>query len=411
MPAKNAPIWSQLHPPTHQYPWLDHDEQCEVCIIGGGLTGALCALHLAEKGVDTVLITSEQVGAGATANTMPCAEYDHGMTLRHMAKKIGLQNARTMLELGFEAVSQLEQLARGLGDGCIFARRDCLLFTDDDNELELFNREYLARRQAGLDCTYVSRSAARDVFGFDISAGMIARAAAAEIDPYLLTHMCLERAVVLGARVYENTKAVRMETGAPSTVFTNTHRRILSRQVVIASAAACADIIDGLTASRTFFMAAGRPLTHFSGWPGRCVIRSWSNPRVTCASSPDGRICVSGLATAAVDERSRLGGVVPMPVLHERRFRELELSAQYFFPELYGSGAEVVYAFRQYQTADNMPIVGRSREHPGCIFAASCGTGGMLMSELSAQLVTALCTGEEPELLELFSPDRRTLRR
>jgi len=412
MPAKNAPIWASLSPAPRQYSWLDHDETCEVCVIGGGITGTMCALRLAQSGVDTVLITDMQLGYGITADTMPCVEFDGGHSLRRLSRKLGPELAAMMFELGVSAVSGLEELAQSFDGKCRFARRDCLLFTDDDNELEMFNKEFLIRRHAGFDCSYVSRNAAKDIFAFDIAGGIVSRGMAAEIAPYELTHLCAERAEELGSRVYENTKAVRMEyTNQHTVVHTSTHRTITSEKVVIASAGACADIIDGLSAPRTNFMAVSRPVTHFSGWPGRCVIRSWNSPRVTYATTPDGRICACGLDTSVVDEQSRLAGIFHMPALHEKRFKELDVIAKYFFPQIYTPGFEAIHAFRSYQTLDGMPIIGADDEHPGCIFAACCGTGGVLMSEIASRLVTEIYTGEESELVSVFSPARKALKR
>lgn len=396
----------------NQYPWLDHDESCEVCIIGGGLTGAMCALRLAERGLDIVLITDAPAGSGVTADVMPCAEYDWGCSLKMLSKRLGDELALAALELGASAVAGLEELASSLGAECSHSRRDCLLFSDDDSDIELLSREFAARRQAGFDCSFVSRSAAHDIFSFNIAGGIISQQLCVEVQPYELTQLCLRRASEHGARIYENTKAVRMEYGSSSTtVQASTFRSISAEQVIIASSAACAEIIDGISQSRTGFIAVSRPVTHFTGWPGRCSVRSWATPRISLATSPDGRVCISGLESAIFDERSRLAGLVHIPSMHEKRFDELDQILRYLFPQIYLPEFDAVHAYRSYRTADGLPIIGRCSEHSGCIFAACCGTDGLLMSEVASELVTGLCCGEEDELSVLFSPDRRTLRR
>lgn len=412
MLGKYAPVWAKVHKVPQQYGWLAEDKSCDICVVGGGITGAMCALRLAQAGARVILITANQAGFGATASAMPCAEYDSGTTLMNLSKRIGIDMALTMLELGVQAVSGLEQLASDLGAECSFYRRDCLLFTDDDRELEQLNKEYLQRRRAGFDCSYVSRGAARDVFPFDISGGIISKGLAAETDPYLLTQLCIKKAVSLGAEVFENTRAERMESiDGGMEITASTHRRIKAKQVVVAAGSACADIIEGLVSPRTCFMGISRPMTQFSGWPGRCVIRSWSAPRVTYAASPDGRICACGLDTAVVDEESRLGGVIHIPSLHEKRFEELAAGAKYLLPQMYFSGFEAVSAFRSCRTTDGMPIIGRAEGQPNCVFAVCCGAGGLLMSEIASQTVTDICCGDENELAELFSPERPALRR
>ena len=48
------------------YPSLQGEVQADVCIIGGGYLGLSAALHLAEKGVDVVVLEAQLVGFGAS---------------------------------------------------------------------------------------------------------------------------------------------------------------------------------------------------------------------------------------------------------------------------------------------------------------------------------------------------------
>ncbi|WP_340614425.1 NAD(P)/FAD-dependent oxidoreductase [Xenorhabdus thailandensis] len=45
---------------------LFRDQSCEVVVIGGGLLGASTALHLAEAGVDVILVEKDHIGSGAS---------------------------------------------------------------------------------------------------------------------------------------------------------------------------------------------------------------------------------------------------------------------------------------------------------------------------------------------------------
>src|SRR5688572_6966641 len=44
-------LWPELDSAAApNFPRLDRDQRCDVAIIGGGITGALCAYHLTEDG-------------------------------------------------------------------------------------------------------------------------------------------------------------------------------------------------------------------------------------------------------------------------------------------------------------------------------------------------------------------------
>src|SRR5579871_4537689 len=47
-------------------PALDGEAKVDVCVVGGGYTGLSAALHLAERGYETLLLEAEQIGFGAS---------------------------------------------------------------------------------------------------------------------------------------------------------------------------------------------------------------------------------------------------------------------------------------------------------------------------------------------------------
>src|SRR3954464_14419999 len=49
-------------------PALDADKNVSVAIIGGGFTGLSTALHLAEQGVNAIVLEAQQPGWGASGN-------------------------------------------------------------------------------------------------------------------------------------------------------------------------------------------------------------------------------------------------------------------------------------------------------------------------------------------------------
>src|SRR5215213_5805769 len=58
-------IWAQTAPPVH-FPILDGKIRAQVAIIGGGYTGCVAALRLAERGVDVVLLEGKEIGWGGS---------------------------------------------------------------------------------------------------------------------------------------------------------------------------------------------------------------------------------------------------------------------------------------------------------------------------------------------------------
>lgn len=404
-------MWTDINEVPEQYPWLAKDIACDVCVVGGGITGVMCALELAQSGADTVLITENRIGSGATADMMPCVEYDFGHTLHSLRKRLSKEDAIELMRMGADALARLTELIPTLDGDCGFALRDSMIFTCDVAELSLLNNEFLARRRAGFDCSYISQSSARDVFSFDMAGAIVSKGMAAQLDPYRLTHLCASRAADMGVRIFENTKADLIECEDRVYIETSTRRMISAKKAVIAAGGACGEILGGQTQTKSAFTVASEPIERLTGWPGRCVIRTWNEPSVTVAASPDNRVCAGGLTTASVDEEGRLFGVIPAHKLCNKRFEELEEMPAYLFPETQIEDFEFARVSGFCETPDRLPIIGESPEAPGCIFALCPAPNAALMSMIAAPVVAGLYNDNFPEEAELFSPVRKALSR
>jgi glycine/D-amino acid oxidase-like deaminating enzyme len=63
-------LWSATAPKMNHYDELNSDTEASVCIIGGGFTGLSAAIHLAEKGINVVLLESQTIGSGGSGKSV-----------------------------------------------------------------------------------------------------------------------------------------------------------------------------------------------------------------------------------------------------------------------------------------------------------------------------------------------------
>src|SRR5436305_5728241 len=73
-------LWSATAPPAPSTPALTESTQVDVCVIGGGYAGLSTALHLAERGVRTVVLEANEPGYGGSGRNggqvIPGLKYD-----------------------------------------------------------------------------------------------------------------------------------------------------------------------------------------------------------------------------------------------------------------------------------------------------------------------------------------------
>lgn len=88
-----ASLWTSLdHVPT-QYPWLGENLTCTVAVVGGGLTAAMTAMRFAEAGIDTIMLSADPVGHGATSAAAGIMSIDGEEGLGALVEAIGADRA------------------------------------------------------------------------------------------------------------------------------------------------------------------------------------------------------------------------------------------------------------------------------------------------------------------------------
>src|ERR1044072_5873481 len=73
-------LWAASAPPAPSTPPLEESTQADVCVIGAGYAGLSTALHLAERGVRTVVLEAKEPGYGGSGRNggqgIPGLKYD-----------------------------------------------------------------------------------------------------------------------------------------------------------------------------------------------------------------------------------------------------------------------------------------------------------------------------------------------
>lgn len=400
-----------------QYPWLSEDISCDVCVIGGGVAAALCALKLAEKGRSVALLADGAVGFGEDARLPTVAESDFGMTLTSLCRRFDTETSVRLLSLGCEALDELENLCRSLdaseGNECPrsgFRRCDALLFTDDESELALLEREYRARRHNRFDCVYLSRETSRDSFSFDMAGGILGKGMAAALHPYCLTHLALARVERLGGNVFEHTAVVSVEPprkgGMGVTVFTDGYRRVYADRLVLADGSRGLAAASSDFRRRTRCLSLTRPLQEeeISGLPGRCTVRTFGAPGLRFSFSPDGRLLSEGAECRNLAAAERLREMLQLPPAVDGRLDRLEQATEYLFAALPAPRPAYEYAARYVSLPDGLPMLGSRPDAPHLLYALCTGPSSALFGIIAATLIADLTEGLHRDDLALFPP-------
>lgn len=126
---------------------LQGDVRTDVLIIGGGITGILCAYFMKERGIDCLLVEGGEICGGVTGNTTAKITAQHGLIYADMIKHKGLEKTKLYLEANQRAVRKFAGLAAGID--CGFEEKTAFVYSlDNRKKLE---KEAEAYRMLGLE--------------------------------------------------------------------------------------------------------------------------------------------------------------------------------------------------------------------------------------------------------------------
>ncbi|HVZ14389.1 MAG TPA: FAD-binding oxidoreductase, partial [Bauldia sp.] len=93
-----------------RFPRLDGDVRADVAIVGGGFTGLSAGLHLAEAGIDVVVLEAEQVGWGASGRNGGQLHTGQRRDQDWLETRLGLRAAQGLWGLAEEAKALVHAL-------------------------------------------------------------------------------------------------------------------------------------------------------------------------------------------------------------------------------------------------------------------------------------------------------------
>lgn len=400
----STPFWPIRDGIPASYPALEGDASCDVAILGAGISGALAALHLAEAGVDVVVLDRRDVAHGSTAGSTSLLQYEIDEPLHILARRYGLDNAVRAYGRCRSAIFAIERIVRRLRLDCGFERRKSLLLASNKAHLPRLRREFQCRDDAGFAVEWWSRNDLVSASSLPHPAAILSRDGG-QIDAYLFTHGLLAAAQRAGARIFDRTvvkrtrfrkRGVELETGAVA--------RVRARLLVVATGyEADALLPEKLTRLQSTYALVSEPVERWAGWPAdRCLIWETADPYVYLRTTADRRVILGGYDEPFRDPvaRDRLIGAKTAAL--RRKFHQL-------FPHI---PLDVAYSWAGTfaKTTDGLPYIGRHAKVPHTLFALGYGGNGITFSLIAAESIRDQVLGRQPQDAAIFGFDRLFVR-
>ena len=242
---------------------LRGETRADVCIVGAGYTGLSAALHLAEAGLDVVLVEAHRVGFGASGRNGGQLGSGQRMDQAGLERLVGQAEAGALWTLAEDAKELVKRLITSHKVDCDLRQGVAETGTSRAQVRELHEHAAHLQDHYGYDqIELLDRDACHALCPSPEYQGGYLDRGAAHLHPLNYVLGLARAAVKAGVRIYEQTHVHHIEEGQPAIVRTD-KGRVRADHVVLA----CNGYLGGLNrkvAARVMpinnFIAATEPL-------------------------------------------------------------------------------------------------------------------------------------------------------
>jgi gamma-glutamylputrescine oxidase len=215
-------------------PALFGEVVADVCVIGAGYTGLSAAWHLAQKGLDVVVLDAHRAGFGASGRNGGQVGTGYNASQQSLARKLGADNAAALWALAEEAKADVRQVCAdhipearykpGVAHGYYSA--------SEAREYEA-DADYLAQTYSYDQIEKLSPDAMRDLVKSPLYKGGLLDMGAGHLHPLRYALGLARLAEAAGARIYDRSEVTGIVNGDPAVVQTG-QGRVKARHVIMA---------------------------------------------------------------------------------------------------------------------------------------------------------------------------------
>lgn len=352
---------------------LKKDIKTDVLIIGGGITGILCAHMLEQAGVDYVLVEADKLCNGITKNTTAKISIQHGLIYHKLVKRFGLEKARMYLDANVAALQEYRKLCQNID--CHFETKDNLVYSL--NSPAKLEKELHALNQLGYTADYVGK------LPLPLSnAGAVRFENQAQFHPLkFLAEISKELSI------YEHTKVREL---MPNTAMTE-YGRITAQNIIVT----------------THFPFLNKHGSYFlKMYQHRSYVIAYENAADVKGMYVDEND--KGFSFRNYDNLLLIGGGDHRTGKHGGNWKEISEFATAHYPD---AQARYYWATQDCMTLDEVPYIGAySKKTENLYVATGFNKWGMTSAMTAAMLLRDMITKKVCPYAPVFSPSRTMLR-
>ena len=353
---------------------LEGEADTDVLIVGGGISGILCAYKLRELGIDYILVEADKICRKTTAKTTAKITSQHGLIYSRLIREFNRDYAKAYYEANEQALKDYRKLFQNIDcdyketETCVYSRHDKGKITEELDAL----------KSLGIESNFVVNTE----LPFEIAGG-VKFFGQATFNPlkFIAT-------IAKGLNIYENTRVLKITKNAAYTE----KGRVRAKKIIITTH------FPFIDKHGFYFLKMFQERSYVILLEGAKEIRG--------AYAPEDS---SGLSFRGYGDLLLLGGSNHRTGKSGCGWEYLYEAAKKYYPD---ASVKKEWATQDCISLDGVPYIGKySLLSEDLYVATGFNKWGMSSSMVAATLLCDLITGKKNKYEKIFTPKRSILRK
>ena len=392
----NEPFWLVKNGILNSYPSLKEPVECEVLVIGGGITGSLIAHQMVKDGYETVLIDRREIGNGSTSATTSMLQYEIDVPLYELIDQIGEEGAVKAYKACSQSIEDLDKITQELNSEAGFERKESLYYASKKKDVSWLKKEFEARKNAGFNIKWIEKEEILERYEFENTFGGILSSQGASVDAFHLAHELLEYNSKKGLRVYDKTEmdSVEIKKGF-NLVTTKTGQKIKAQKIIYAIGYESAHLIkEKFVDLKSTFAMVSEIDEKGSEKLNNTLFWNTSDPYLYMRTTSDGLVLIGGGDEDFRDPEKR-------DAMIDKKEKEILGDLKDLLPN-YHFYTDFTWAGTFGETKDGLPYISEHKDFPNSYFVLGFGGNGITFSVTGMEMASAFMKNKNHPLTEYF---------
>ena len=392
----NEPFWLVKNGILNSYPSLKEDANCEVLIVGGGITGSLLAYQMIKEGYDTMLIDKREICNGSTSATTSMLQYEIDIPLYELKTLIGNEGAVLAYKACSDSIEELEKICKKIKSEAGFTRKESLFFASKKKDVSWLEKEFTARKEAGFSVKWLEPADISKKYNFKNTYGGILSKQGASVDAFKLAHELLAYSAKKGLKIYDKTEMKSVQNKKGFSLMTTTENcTIKAKKIIYCVGYESVNLIKEKFVNLMSTYAISSEINPEKlDLLENTLIWNTDSPYIYMRTTDDNRLLIGGGDEDFRDPAKR-------DQLLEKKEKEILKVLKKISPD-YQFYTDFVWAGTFGETKDGLPYIGAHEKHPNAYFVLGFGGNGITFSVTGMAMASAFLKNEKHPLNEYF---------